>query len=130
MRRYKIVIYVSELMNWVSFSIRQPQIVKGERKFAKVIIMHKLQTIVQYKLLKGENFQFREQRRRMVTVFCFGNYSNGFFFCWTTNGASVVLFAEPAHGMEWVMRCRTEPVFLNVYGAQESVPRHQFRQPM
>ena len=66
MRRYKIVIYVSELMNWVSFSIRQPQIVKGERKFAKVIIMHKLQTIVQYKLLKGENFQFREQRRRMV----------------------------------------------------------------
>ena len=80
MRRYKIVIYVSELMNWVSFSIRQPQIVKGERKFAKVIIMHKLQTIVQYKLLKGENFQFREQRRRMVTVFCFGNYSNGFFF--------------------------------------------------
>ncbi len=25
---------------------------------------------------------------------------------------------------------RTEPVFLNVYGAQESIPRHQFRQPM
>jgi hypothetical protein len=24
----------------------------------------------------------------------------------------------------------TEPVFLNVYGAQESIPRHQFRQPM
>ncbi len=23
-----------------------------------------------------------------------------------------------------------EPVFLNVYGAQESIPRHQFRQPM
>jgi hypothetical protein len=24
----------------------------------------------------------------------------------------------------------SEPVFLNVYGAQESTPRHQFRQPM
>jgi hypothetical protein len=23
-----------------------------------------------------------------------------------------------------------EPVFLNVYGAQESIPRHQIRQPM
>ncbi len=23
-----------------------------------------------------------------------------------------------------------EPVFLNVYGAQESIPRHQLRQPM
>ena len=55
MRRYKIVIYVSELMNWVSFSIRQPQIVKGERKFAKVIIMHKLQTIVQYNRFQGIN---------------------------------------------------------------------------
>jgi hypothetical protein len=25
---------------------------------------------------------------------------------------------------------RTEPVFLNVYGAQESIPRNEFRQPM
>jgi hypothetical protein len=25
---------------------------------------------------------------------------------------------------------RTEPVFLKDYGAQESIPRHQFRQPM
>jgi hypothetical protein len=24
----------------------------------------------------------------------------------------------------------TEPVFLNVYGAQESIPRDEFRQPM
>ncbi len=24
----------------------------------------------------------------------------------------------------------TEPVFLNVYGAQESIPRNEFRQPM
>jgi hypothetical protein len=24
----------------------------------------------------------------------------------------------------------TEPVFLNVYGAQESIPRHEFRLPM
>ncbi len=24
---------------------------------------------------------------------------------------------------------RTEPVFLNVYGAQESIPRNEFRQP-
>ncbi len=24
----------------------------------------------------------------------------------------------------------TERIFLNVYGAQESIPRHQFRQPM
>ncbi len=23
----------------------------------------------------------------------------------------------------------TEPVFLNVYGAQESIPRNEFRQP-
>jgi hypothetical protein len=26
--------------------------------------------------------------------------------------------------------CETEPVFLNVYGAQESIPRNEFRQPM
>jgi hypothetical protein len=25
---------------------------------------------------------------------------------------------------------RTEPVFLNVYGAPESIPRNEFRQPM
>jgi hypothetical protein len=25
---------------------------------------------------------------------------------------------------------KTEPEFLNIYGAQESIPRHQFRQPM
>jgi hypothetical protein len=25
---------------------------------------------------------------------------------------------------------KSEPVFLNVYGAQESISRHQFRQPM
>jgi hypothetical protein len=24
----------------------------------------------------------------------------------------------------------SEPVFLNVYGAQESIPRYEFRQPM
>jgi hypothetical protein len=24
----------------------------------------------------------------------------------------------------------SEPVFLNVYGAQESIPRNEFRQPM
>jgi hypothetical protein len=28
------------------------------------------------------------------------------------------------------LSCRSELVFLNVYGAQESIPRHQFRQPM
>jgi hypothetical protein len=28
------------------------------------------------------------------------------------------------------MNLATEPVFLNVYGAQESIPRNQFRQPM
>ncbi len=27
-------------------------------------------------------------------------------------------------------RGSTEPVFLNVYGAQESIPRNEFRQPM
>jgi hypothetical protein len=26
-------------------------------------------------------------------------------------------------------RKKTEPVFLNVYGAQESIPRNEFRQP-
>jgi hypothetical protein len=25
---------------------------------------------------------------------------------------------------------KTEPEFLNISGAQESIPRHQFRQPM
>jgi len=25
---------------------------------------------------------------------------------------------------------RTEPVFVNVYGGQESIPRNRFRQPM
>jgi hypothetical protein len=24
----------------------------------------------------------------------------------------------------------SEPVFLNIYGAQESIPRNEFRQPM
>ncbi len=28
------------------------------------------------------------------------------------------------------MLTRAEPVFLNVYGAQESIPRNEFRQPM
>jgi hypothetical protein len=27
-------------------------------------------------------------------------------------------------------RVKTEPVFLNVYGAQESIPTNEFRQPM
>jgi hypothetical protein len=27
-------------------------------------------------------------------------------------------------------RAVDEPVFLNVYGAQESIPRNEFRQPM
>jgi hypothetical protein len=27
-------------------------------------------------------------------------------------------------------RMEAEPVFLNIYGAQESIPRNQFRQPM
>jgi hypothetical protein len=26
--------------------------------------------------------------------------------------------------------CGTEPVFFNVYGAQESIPRNEFRQPV
>jgi hypothetical protein len=26
--------------------------------------------------------------------------------------------------------CTAEPVFVNVYGAQESLPRNRFRQPM
>jgi hypothetical protein len=26
-------------------------------------------------------------------------------------------------------RIKTEPVFLKIYGAQESIPRNQFRQP-
>ncbi len=34
------------------------------------------------------------------------------------NVYSIKIFIEP------------EPVFLNVYGAQESIPRNEFRQPM
>ncbi len=34
----------------------------------------------------------------------------------------------PAHN--WFLYSKTEPVFLNVYGAQESIPRNEFRQPM
>jgi hypothetical protein len=30
----------------------------------------------------------------------------------------------------WLHPPPSEPVFLNVYGAQESIPRDQFRQPM
>jgi hypothetical protein len=37
-------------------------------------------------------------------------------------------------GVGWWVRelnlLRPEPVFLNVYGAQESIPRNEFRQPM
>jgi hypothetical protein len=33
---------------------------------------------------------------------------------------------------EYIIRVRrcTKPVFLNVYGAQESIPRNEFGQPM
>ncbi len=34
-----------------------------------------------------------------------------------------------AHPCEFSLHC-TEPEFLNFYGAQESIPRNQFRQPM
>ncbi len=43
---------------------------------------------------------------------------------------------EPSHSpkFEWpddtFNSKYTEPVFLNVYGAQESIPRNEFRQPM
>ncbi len=32
--------------------------------------------------------------------------------------------------VEWAEVGRAEPVFLNVYGALESIPRNEFRQPM
>jgi hypothetical protein len=31
---------------------------------------------------------------------------------------------------KYAIKETTEPVFLNVYGAQESIPRHKLRQPM
>ncbi len=31
---------------------------------------------------------------------------------------------------QYAMKMNTEPVFLNVYGAKESIPRNEFRQPM
>jgi len=37
---------------------------------------------------------------------------------------------ETRLGMPFTQPQRTEPVFLNVYGAQESIPRKKFRQPM
>ncbi len=33
-------------------------------------------------------------------------------------------------GGRGVQLIESEPVFLNVYGAQESIPRNEFRQPM
>ena len=38
---------------------------------------------------------------------------------------SHAIHPHPSHGS-----IRSEPVFLNVYGAQESIPRNEFRQPM
>ncbi len=32
--------------------------------------------------------------------------------------------------VDFLLKQNTEPVFLNVYGAQESIPRNEFRQPM
>jgi hypothetical protein len=32
--------------------------------------------------------------------------------------------------LSFVLHKSPEPVFLNVYGAQESIPRNEFRQPM
>jgi hypothetical protein len=32
--------------------------------------------------------------------------------------------------MRYHLSRQSEPVFLNVYGAQESIPRNEFRQPM
>jgi hypothetical protein len=37
---------------------------------------------------------------------------------------------ETRLGMHFTQPQRTEPVFLNVYGAKESIPRNEFRQPM
>ncbi len=36
---------------------------------------------------------------------------------------------KPRSHYEWPHISYTEPVFLNVYGAQESIPRNEFRQP-
>jgi hypothetical protein len=36
----------------------------------------------------------------------------------------------PKGGQEKILIFFPEPVFLNVYGAQESIPRNEFRQPI
>jgi hypothetical protein len=36
----------------------------------------------------------------------------------------------PPSYVAWASICRPEPVLLNVYGAQELIPRNEFRQPM
>jgi hypothetical protein len=45
-----------------------------------------------------------------------------FFYCLICSSVDFLLLV--------LFRTVPEPVFLNVYGAQESIPRHQFRQPM
>jgi hypothetical protein len=53
----------------------------------------------------------------------------------TNRGSIFKIFMEPRNrfqGIDSASLCNGGPelVFLNLYGAQESMPRHQFRQPM
>ncbi len=56
----------------------------------------------------------------------------------TWNSWTLAVFCSKMAEYSWASALSTpssslhtnEPVFLNVYGAQESIPRHQFRQPM
>jgi hypothetical protein len=48
-----------------------------------------------------------------------------------TSQTSTIAEERPATGgMPEIVEVQTEPEFLNFLGAQESIPRNQFRQPM
>jgi hypothetical protein len=50
-----------------------------------------------------------------------------FFFYRSFKIVGIILYPDPDSN---IFEKESEPVFLNVYGAQESIPRNKFRQPM
>jgi hypothetical protein len=62
--------------------------------------------------------------RQMLAFYIYGELVNRIhsllLTCWTDNQAKLDLDV-------WRVLFFAEPVFLNVYGAQESIPRNEFR---
>jgi hypothetical protein len=47
-----------------------------------------------------------------------------------TKATSLIQSSTPVVLQAGPLQYSTEPIFLNVYGGQESIPRNEFQQPM